>query len=266
MKLKDLSQMFNRAAGHVFAIKKTFFLFLALIVFGLIFLSLKGIATDTLNWWRLFLAAIPFFLLIAFLMATGVFLVKAYVLEREDKPFSVKETFSSSAKFMLKAAYFALPLFLAFIVLWVTMGIFILLKSIPYLGPFLGVILAFVPYVSSICILLLFFISLLFLFFLTPLLAFNETVDRNALIGRLRADLFTHILLLGSAFFPVWIVWLFASRAITLTFAVYSINDSGVEMALQSLFMLIPFAAVMALPLTFFFNFATESYLMTKAD
>lgn len=265
MKLTELATLFNRSAGHAFSIQKNFILFFALILFGLIFLSFQGIGVYlSSEWAKFFFLGIPFFLLILLLLACGVLINTLYAYERDDKTPAFKELFSSLRGKMVKASYFGLPLLLGFIALWAFMGVFILLKSIPYLGRFLAVILAFAPFIFSLGVILLLVAGILILFFFTPMLTFHESVDRAALITRLRGNLFTHLLLLAVALIPFWIVWFLLSKALDLTFALFSAGDQPIDLVLQGLFILIPIAAILTLPLAFFFNFALESYLYTK--
>jgi len=188
-------------------------------------------------------------------------LIQAYNKEREGQ--ITKKPFFFSKELALKVSYFFLPCFLTSFVLWILLGIFILIKSTPYLGTFLGIILAFFPFLINLGIHLLFLVAFLILFFFTPLLALNKNIDRRSLITRLRVDLFTHLLLLGFAVFPVWIVWMLSAKAAALTFSGYAYGDNLVVIILQGLFILIPFSTIMALPIIFFFNFSLEAYLIT---
>lgn len=265
MKLKDLAGMFNRSWEYAFSIRKFLFMFLTLVIVGLIFLFFQAIAPYSTPWLQFAFRFAPFFISAALLMVVGTLLIKTYIQEKEEGPSlmtgaAFKSSFFSSSQPILMASYSALALLGAFLGFWILLGLFILLKSIPYLGVFFGVILAFVPFLLNLAILLLLVAVLGALFFFTPVLAIKTRIERNDLTGRLRSDLFTHIVTLATAFIPVWIFWLFVRKAAQMTFEVYSTGDNQVVMVLQAFFMLIPFAAAMAFPLIYFFNFALESF------
>lgn len=263
MKLKELASAFNRAAAGIFSIQKFAFLFLGLILAGLFFLFFQSFSFYANVWVKFLLAALPLFLLIPILTVVGCLVMKIYSQEREGKTVQIGENFLFLKPRILKGLAFALIVPASFILLWILIGLLILLKAIPYLGPFLGVIFAFAPFLLNLAALLLFFASLFTLFFFAPLFILNDKIDRKALVKRLNADLFTHLGFVAVAWSPLWIVWFFVSKALWLTFAVYASGDGIAEKGLQSLFMLIPFAAILALPLIFFFNFSWETYLMT---
>ncbi len=275
MKLKDLAGMFNRSWEYAFSIRKFLFMFLMLVIVGLIFLFFQAIAPYSTPWLQFAFRFAPFFVSAALLMMVGTFLIKTYLEEKEQGPThitgarviegSLKSSFFSSTKPFLIASYCSLALLGAFIGFWILLGLFILLKSIPYIGVFFGVILAFVPFLLNLSILLLLVAVLGTLFFFTPLLALKTRIEREDLFARLRFDLFTHTVTLAMAFIPVWVVWLFVRKAALMTFEVYSAGDNQLVMVLQAFFMLIPFAAAMAFPLIYFFNFALESFQLLEA-
>lgn len=270
MKLKDIAGMFNRAWEYAFNVRKFLFMFLTLIIAGLLFIFFQGIGASASVWLQLALRFFPIFVAAALLMATGTFLIKTYIEEKEQSRDDImmgvglKTSYATLGEPLIKAFYFVVPLLGAFIAFWILLALFILLKAIPYVGVFFGVILAFVPFLLNLAILLLMVAILGVLFFFTPLLAVKNHVDRKDLLVRLRADLFTHTLSLAIGFVPVWVIWMFVRSAAMLTFDVYSVGDSSLAMIMQAFFMLIPFAAAMSFPLIYFFNFALEAFLLTR--
>ena len=270
VKLTDLAGMFNRSWEYAFSVRKFLFMFLTLVIVGLIFLFFQALAPYSSPWVQFAFRFAPFFISAALLMGMGIFLIKTYVKEKEEGPSpvtgkSIKSAFLTSSKAFIVASYFALALLGAFIGFWILLGLFILLKSIPYIGVFFGVILAFVPFLLNLAILLLLVAVLGSLFFFTPIVAEKNRIERKDLTKRLRTDLCTHTATLAIAFIPVWIAWLFVRKAAQLTFKVYSTGDNHVVMVLQAFFMLIPFAAAMAFPLIYFFNFALESFQLLES-
>lgn len=269
MLLKDIQAMFNHACTHIFKGLNFLVLFFALLLSGLVFLFFQGIAFYATNWLQLLFRYLPLFIITAILMAAGGLLIRMEGLikmdrqqkEGEEKGF--KELLSSWDP-LIKALYFALPLLFAFLIFWLLLGVFMMLKAIPLLGKFLGIILAFAPYTLNLAIILLPVCAVAILFFFTPVLALKTELDWTVLRARMRADIFTHSLLLVIAFFPLWLAWKLASYALLLTFAIYSFGDSPFERGLQAFFMLIPYAAFLTPPLLFFFNFSLEAYRLTE--
>lgn len=261
MTLTTLKQMFNRACRYAFSMKKFFCLFLTLILSGLVFLFFQGIAIYAPLWLKWPLKCVPLFVIIGFLMAAGALLTQIYHKQINGEEESIKGTLFSSWELVFKASYLALPLLLAFLVFWILLGVFMLLKAIPYLGTFFGIILAFAPFLLNLGTLLLFLVALGMFFFLTPELALNKHIDRKQLVTRLTADLFSNLLLLVVAFVPVWVVWFFIGKAAWLTFEIYSTGDAPYEIVLQSFFMMLPFLAILTPVINFFFNFSLEAYL-----
>ncbi len=266
MTLKDIAAMFNRSLLHAFSMKKFFCLFATLVVSGVFILFFGGLSSYSVSWMKLPLQFIPLFLIIGLVMAAGIFLIRLYEKELVGEKSAVWQTIGQSWDVLLKAAYLALPLLFAFFICWVLIGILMLLKSIPFLGHILGILLAFVPFVLNFAIILLFLIALLAFFFLAPSLAGTNRFEPKAIYHRLRADLFSNLLLLGIAYLPVWIVWKFVKYALLMTLQLYSSGDSQVEMLLQGFFILFPLVAILTPAVTFFFNFSYEAYLSLAKD
>ena len=69
-----------------------------------------------------------------------------------------------------------------------------------------------------------------------------------------------HLVLLGIGLFPLVIVTGLLILAATLTGMTYVITERTWMIGLQWFFIMIPFAAFLAPPAIFFFNFAVESF------
>lgn len=255
MTLQELTSIFNRALARTLNIKKFLALFLLLIFAGLIFLFFQGASLYITSWLKIPFKCIPWFIVIGFLMVGGVLLCK---MDFEDLKFEAP--LASTWEIIVRASCFTFPLLLAFIIFWVLLGVFILLKTIPVLGVFLGIVLAFAPFLLNLAILLLFVAALGVLFYLSPSLALKQKVDYKPVLRHFKGDVFTHLLLLIIGFIPTWIVWLFAREAIFLTFETYSYGDTPVFMFLQAFFMMLPCLAVLTPALVLFFSLAIETH------
>jgi len=258
MTLKELANMFHRSLERVFDIQKFLPIFLVLLFSGLLFLFCQGFATHASAWMHLPLLSVPFYVLGFLLMVVGAGIIQSYENEKQGKIFKGNLYFSKEC--FLKAVYFFGPLLGALILVSILFGIIVLIKSIAYLGTFLGIILAFAPYLFNFCFLLLLLAACLALFFFTPLLSLKQKIDKQALIARLNDELFTHLILLIVALFPLWIIAKFAIAALVATLVGYSSGDAELIKILQGLFILIPIAALLTFPLIFFFHFASEAY------
>jgi hypothetical protein len=264
MTLREIANMFNRSVAYAFGFRKLICIFAILFLSGLVILFFQGLALYSALWLKLPLRFIPIFIAIGFVMAGGIFLIRLYEKELEGEHPYVLKVARHSWDLLIKATYLVLPLIVAFLIFWVLIGIFMLLKSIPYIGHLFGIFLAFAPFLLNFGILLLFLAALGAFFFFAPPLAKTEKLDQSGLSLRLRADFFLNILLLGIAYLPVWIVWLFVKNAALMTIGFYSYEDSQLEILLQGIFILLPLAAILSPAVTFFFNFAYESYLASS--
>lgn len=265
MTLKDIAKLFNRALAYSFDLKKFLFLFLVLVFSGFICLFFQAIAVYVTSWLQIFLKYLPLFFVTALLLGAGVLLLKVYQHEREGEAPSFRKVMFDSWEVVIKASYWALPLFLAFLVFWITLGVFILLKAIPYLGFFLGIVLAFGPFLLDLGMIVLFLSALFLFYFATPIYAIDQRLDIKALIKRIRTDFFTHLFLFLVAFFPVWIIWKIVRGAAFLTLEIYSFEENQIMTILQLFFMMLPIVAIMAPVINFFFNFSLEAFLWREA-
>lgn len=264
MKRIELGTLCNRAFAHIFDARKFLAVFLVLLLSGLFVLFFQGFALCAPNWLKLPLLTFPFIIMGALLMVVGAGLNKMYAQEREG--IKVNDLPFFSGEVMFRAACFFAPLAVAAVTLLLLLGLFLLIKSIPYIGTFLGIILAFAPFLINFSLLLLFLIAFLILFLFTPLVAFKKHFDKQTLIARLQGGFFNHVLLLGTVLIPLWIIWKFVVHAADFTFKGYAAHDPSVIKVLQGLFMLIPMAAIFTLPLIFFFNFSFESFLLCEQE
>lgn len=264
MSFEQLASMFNRAWAFAFNWKKMLMLFLTLIFGGVFFLFFQGISLYLPIWLQIPFKWIPFFPIFGLLMAAGVLVGRSY-LEEEEIEFTGHNTLTSLWSSLITASYFAIPLLIAFVACWVLLSLFILVKAIPYLGIFFGIVFSFAPFLLILAVLLLFAFALISLFFITPVAASKEKINWQNFVSGIKRDAFTHLLFLGIAVVPVWIAWFFLKKACLMSLGVYSFGDSQLEVILQSFFVLLPFSALFSPFLIFFFNFAVEAYLFHKS-
>jgi len=268
MTLHDIQQIFNRAWQLTFCKKKLLVVSVILALCGLLVVFFRGIAIHASQWIGLSLTFIPLFLCSGVLLSTGIFLVRVYHDEVKNKEVLYSEIFGKSWEILTAASYFAIPIILCYLVLWMTLGVFVLLKEIPAIGDFFAAILAFAPFLLNLCTLGLSLVSLLLLYFLAPLMALkssNRLQLTTLLVKRLQSNQFYNLLLGVIAVFPLLFCLSILSIAAFLTDSVFQIiSEKPFYLILQSFFIMVPFVVLLSPAVVFFFNFATESHLLMR--
>lgn len=259
----EIEPIFNRALKFSFSKKKLLFVFPILVLCGVLVVLCHALAVGANHWVGVSLAFLPSFICAGILMGAGVPLIRAYHDEVKGKSFSYRKTLKNSWDLMTGISSFAVPLILAYLVLWIVMGVFYLLKAIPTIGHALGVVLSFGPFLLILGSLLLSGAGLLLLFFITPQVALKSMMRfrlAEDFFGRLKTDLFSHLFFLSFGLIPLVIVVGFLVLAATLTGLTYLTSERTWAIALQWFFIMIPFAALLSPSVVFFFNFSAESF------
>ncbi len=265
MNLTDLQLIFNRAVSLTFIKKKLLLTFVILAFCGILVVFFRGIALHTGNWISMSLTFIPIFACTALLLSMGIILIRVYHDEVKKQVSSYREVLKESWDIVLGVSYFTVPLILCYLLLWMTLGVFVLIREIPTLGDFFGVVLAFAPFILQVGSLALCLLSIALLFFVTPMAALrglNRSYVSQVIIERIRADLFSNLLLAWIALIPLIFVVGILTIAALMTDSVMSNPDSPLHVTLQWFFIMIPFTAVLAPAVVFFFNFAAEAHVL----
>lgn len=267
MKLSDLAMLFNRSLKGTLSLSKWLFTFAVLAITGLIVIFFRGLAAQGGGWMGLSLTFLPIFITGSILLGLGVLLIRVYHDEMKNRKISYKEVVVKSWDLTLNASYFALPIILVYMVLWLLLGVFVLLAQIPGAGYFFSTILCFIPFLIYVATLVLCIINVLLLFFLAPIFALKG-MDRMVITGllmkRLMGDAFSNILLLVVALFPAAVFAGLLSIAALLTGPLCMSEEPGMQNTLASFFMMLPFTALLAPAVAFFFNFAAESHILMQ--
>lgn len=262
---KEIELIFNRAIRFSFSRRKMFFLFPILAVCGLLVVFCRALGVGASEWVSLSLTFLPIFLCSSVLLATGVVLSRVYYQEAKQLKVSYLDIVSQTWELLIGVSYLTVPLILAYLLLWMMMGVFYLLREIPGFGQFLHVILAFGPFLLVLGSLILTGINLLLLFFVTPHVSFSS-VSRLKLVEevlqRLNAYPLMNILLFLIAVIPLGFMGGLLSLAASLTGASFLMGTHTLAVAMQWFFIMIPFAALLAPGVVFFFNFSVESYVL----
>lgn len=265
MQLTDLQLSFNRAMGKSFEKSKLLMTFLLLTLCGLLVVFSRALGENANAWMGLSLTFFPIFLSSGLLLALGVILVRGYHDEVTKGEAKYWKILSSSWETIIGASYFALPFLLIYLMLWMFLGIFILLRNIPAVGEFFGVILSFAPFLLNFVTLLLCVAVVAMLFFVSPIIALkglNRPLVTEILARRFQADLFSNLLFFACALLPLllYLGLLLASAILTGSFCITCENP--IAKVLEWFFIMIPFAALLAPALIFFFNFSAEAFVL----
>lgn len=265
MNFDSVSFAFNRALSLTFSRKKMLIVFSLLALSGLLVVFFRGLALHAGEWVRLSLTFLPIFLCAGILLSIGIFLIRVYHHEVKQKGSSYWAILSDSWPVIIGASYFAVPIILGYLLLWILLGIFVLLKAIPLIGEFFSVILAFAPFLINLGTLILCVISLAMLFFLAPIIALKgisrELVFEHA-IKRVEQDPLANFLLIITALIPLVLVLGLLTGAAFLTGSIYLGDVGPLQTVLRWFFIMVPFTAFLTPAVIFFFNFAAEAHVL----
>jgi hypothetical protein len=268
MTFNDLQKMFDRAFWHSFSKRRMFFVFIVLSLCGLLSVFCRGLAFQSGDWVAMSLTFLPVFLCTGILLSTGVVLIRCYHDEIKNRDASLRKIFKKSWSLILGTSYIAIPLLLCYLVLWILLGIFYLLKGIPSLGEFISVIFSFGPFLIILGSLVLVVFNLFLLFFATPAIGLNGEEDRlkvaRVVLKRFKFDIFGNLVLVLMAITPLLIVVGLLLLSAILTEVSYTDPNNTLHIVLQWFFIMLPFAALLSPAVIFFFNFAAESHVFMQ--
>ena len=267
MLLEEIGFAFNRALTKTFSRKKLLLVFVTLAFCGICVVFSRGLALHAGYWITLSLSFIPVFLCSGVLLALGILLVSIYHDEIKRKSVSYSRVFAKSWEMLIGAVYFSIPLILSYLLLWMLLGIFVLLSKIPSVGDFFAATLSFAPFLLNLGALLLCVLALLMLFFVAPVVALkglHRAQVTQIIAKRFRTDLFSNLLLGIIAIMPLVFMIGILSLAVLVSGGICSSCEDPLSTVLQWFFMMIPFTALLAPVVIFFFNFAAEAHVMTQ--
>lgn len=264
MDFHSISLSFNRALNLTFKRKKLLLVFCTLALSGLLAVFFRALAWKANQWIQLSLTFLPIFLCMGILLSLGIFLIRIYYNEVKGREISYKQIILNSWELIIGASYFTIPIILSYLVLWVSLGIFLLLGEIPSAGGFFSAILAFAPFLINLGAIILCLVSLLMLFFVAPILALKG-MDRHivlhSIIKRFEKDSFANLLLMLIALLPLGFVLSLLILAAALTGSFYLDCQSLPQTVLTWFFIMLPFTAFLTPAVIFFFQFAAESHV-----
>jgi hypothetical protein len=263
----ELELIFNRAFTFSFSRKKMIFFFPILVMCAFLIVLCRALALRASDWVTMSLALLPVFVCSALLLAVGVLLTRVYHDEVKQIEVSFRQTLRKSWNLMVGISHLSLPLFVAYLLLWTVLGLFYLLREIPFVGNGLALFFSFVPFLLVLGSLVLSLMNLLLLFFLTPAVALQSQLDLEVgekVWTRIKKNPFSHLALFALGFLPFILVGGVLLLASTITGTSYVEATDSLAYILQSSLIMLPFCALVAPAIVFFFNFAAESYVLMR--
>lgn len=263
MNWTDLERAFNRAVLLSVSRRKLGLAFPVLVLCGILSVFCRAASFGTSEWVSMSFAFLPILLSSGILLALGVLLVRLHHHEAKQIAVDFKKLISGSIDLIVGTSYLSILPILAYLSLWILLGIFFLLQEIPMLGDFLSVFFSFGPFLLIFGSLLLCIFNLGLLFFVAPAAAL-QPLKRIPLAKRmwdlLSRQLLTSAILFFIAFVPIGLVGGLLCLAAILTDVSFLVGTHSLSVALEWFFIMLPFCAIMTPAVVFFFNFAAESY------
>lgn len=258
----DLEKAFNRALSYSFSLKKALLVFPALVLCGILVVFCRALHFGASEWIRVGLVFLPILLSSAVLLSTGVLIIRMYEYELKQQSIGFKKLLMGSVDAILGTSYLSIPPILLYLLLWIVLGVFFLMKEIPGVGQLLNTVLLFVPFLLILFSILLCVLSVFILFFLAPAAA-KFSVKRMQL-AKMALSLFQREFFTKSALFlvglaPLILFSLILMWAASLTHVSFSYGQQSWILALEWFFMMFPFALFLTPAVIFFFQFAVEA-------
>ncbi|NGX39421.1 MAG: hypothetical protein KR126chlam1_00748 [Chlamydiae bacterium] len=263
MTWEHLEKIFNRSFHHSLSKQKWFLVFPVIALCSFLGVICRTIAKASTPWIQMSLAFLPIFLCAGFLLAVGIVLVRIYHHELKGERLYYLKTIRNSGKLFWGISYLAVPLIFAYLILWMILGVFYLLRAIPAIGEFVGAILSFGPFLLVLGSLVLSILSLLILFYITPAAARKSELRPSIaeeVYGVVKTNPFQAVILPLFGLLPLFLVGGLLALAAFVTRTMYAAVDSSLFFALRWFLIMLPFSALLTPAVVFFFNFSAESY------
>ncbi len=267
MHWNDLEKAFNRAILLSASRKKLALTFPILVLCGILSVFCKAVSFESGEWVSMSLAFFPILFSSGIMLALGVLVIRMHHHEAKNLALDFRKLIGGSIDLIVGISYLSILPILAYLFLWTLLGIFFLLQEVPVLGDFFSVVFSFGPFLLIFGSLLLCLFNLGLLFFVAPAAALQPL--KNIPLAKrvwnvLNRKLFTALILLFVALIPIGFVAGLLSFAAFLTDVSFLVGERSLSVALEWFFIMLPFCAILAPAVVFFFNFAAESYQLLQ--
>lgn len=265
MTLDEIRFIFNRSLVLTFTWTKLLLAFVILAMCGLFVIFFHGLSFEANQWISLSLTFMPVFLCAGVLLSAGVLLIRIYHDEVKEKVVDLQKILGNSWDVVIGATYFSIPILLSYLLLWMILGVFVLLSTIPGIGMVFNTVLIFGPFLINLGTLCLILLNVALLFFVAPILALkghNRLQVSQSLVQRFSRDIFSNLFLLVIGTIPLLFVLGLLLTTVFLTGSLCYDCITPLHTVLFWFFMMIPFTAMLSPGVVFFFNFAAESHVL----
>ena len=263
----DVEKAFGRALLLSVSKKKLALTIPTLILCGLLIVFCRAVAYESNDWIAMSFLFLPILLSSGVLFALGILLIRLHHHEAKHLSLDFKELFHSSSDILIGTSYLALFPVLAYLLLWICLGIFFLLKEIPHFGDFFSTVFAFGPFLLIFGSFMLCALNLGLLFFLTPVVALQSFQKTASLAKKVLASLmqmFNSFVVFLIALFPIIFLGGLLCLSAFLTNISFPITERSLLVALKWFFIMLPFAVILSPAVVFFFNFSAESFQLLQ--
>lgn len=265
----DLEKAFHRALFSSFSWNKALLVFPSLVLCGILIVFCRALRFGASEWMGLSLIFLPILLSFALLLSVGVLVIRMYQYEQKSLKVGFKKLFVGSLDAVLGTVYLSIPPVLVYLLLWMVLGVFFLMKEIPGLGRIVNTVFVFAPFLLILSTILLCLLSAVLLFFMAPAAA-KFSAKRlelaRVVVTLFKARLLSRLLLFLMALIPIGLFSSLLAWAAALTNVSFSYGEQSWTLALEWFFLMIPFAALLTPAVIFFFQFAFEAEKLTEKE
>ncbi len=264
MDFSEIQSMCQRAGLHSLSKTKLAVTSAGIVLCGLMVVFFQSLAILSGAWIAFSLNFIPLFLAGGLLMGLGVMLIRSYHDEIKETNVGFTKLFMRSWHAALSSAYVFMPIILLFLAVWAMLGVFYLVNEIPLLGDFFASLLSTGPFLLHLAALLLCVFSIYMLFVVTPNFALKPFVEATVMTEESRMYLshfFLRVTLLLVGLVPLVLSAIILSVAASMTTNSFMVSSNHIQMVVQSLMIMLPYAVLLSPSVVFFFNMAAETHV-----
>src|SRR5690348_1071724 len=127
MNWNDIEKSFSRAVLFSFSKKKMALTFPILVLCGILIVFCRAVAFEASPWIAMSLAFLPILLSSGILLALGVLLIRIHMHEVKSLHLSFRRLIAGSVDLIMGTSYLSIPPVLAYLFLWMALGLFYLL-------------------------------------------------------------------------------------------------------------------------------------------